>query len=127
MDNYESLKVEINNLKDDIKEIKEDNKEMKVYYRDVIGELKENGVRQTEILNKIIEQQDTQNSQQKEQFTKVNNEIADLNEKIDSNIESQNINSSKLFKGILKQIGIGIATIIIAYVLFKFGISTKIK
>lgn len=48
---YGELKVEIENIKDDIKEIKTDSKETNQYFREVIAELKENSIRQTEILN----------------------------------------------------------------------------
>lgn len=68
---YEALKVEIDNIKDDIKEIKLDQKETNKYYRDVIGELKENAIRQTEILNN-----------QEKQFKEVNNDIDSLNSDI---------------------------------------------
>jgi hypothetical protein len=116
----EGLKVEIDNMKEDIKEIKFDQKETNKYFREVIDALKENLIRQTEILN-------NQEAQNKAQFSQVKNEISELNEKIDSNIQSQSINTNSLFKGILKEIGIGIGAIIVAYLLFKFGISGGVQ
>ena len=77
---YEALKVEIDHVKEDIKEIKEDNKEMKIYYRDVINELKENSIQQTMILNN-----------QERQFSQVNNDIAELKEDFENNVQSQTI------------------------------------
>jgi predicted nuclease with TOPRIM domain len=124
---HESLKVEIDNMKEDIKEIKFDQKETNKYFREVIGELKENSIRQTEILNKVTEQQHTQNEQQKIQFDKVNEEIADLNQKIDSNMDAQNINTNKLFKGILRELGVAALTILVMYLLYRWGISGGIQ
>lgn len=118
--NYDSLKVEIDNIKEDIREIKNDSKDTNLYFREVIDALKENSIRQTEILN-------NQELQNKTQFSQVKGEIAELNEKIDGNIQSQNINTNSLFKGILKEVGIGIGAIIVAYLLFKFGISGGIQ
>jgi predicted nuclease with TOPRIM domain len=83
--NYEALKVEIDNIKEDIKEIKEDNKEVKTYYRDVISELKENSIRQTEILNN----QERQFARVNSDLEKVNTDIADLSDKFDSNLNTQ--------------------------------------
>jgi chromosome segregation ATPase len=83
-ENYEALKVEIDNIKDDIKEIKEDNKEVKTYYRDVISELKENSIRQTEILNN----QERQFARVNSDLEKVNTDITDLSVKLDSSIET---------------------------------------
>jgi predicted nuclease with TOPRIM domain len=117
---HESLKVEIDNMKEDIKEIKYDQKETNKYFREVIDALKENSIRQTEILN-------NQELQNKTQFSQVKSEIAEINEKIDSNIESQNINTSKLFKGILKELGILAGGFLLAYLLFRFGISGGIQ
>jgi predicted RNase H-like nuclease (RuvC/YqgF family) len=82
---YEALKVEIENVKDDIKEIKDDNKEVKTYYRDVITELKENSIRQTEILNN----QERQFARVNSDLEKVNTDIADLSDKFDSNLNTQ--------------------------------------
>jgi predicted nuclease with TOPRIM domain len=81
---YEALKVEIENVKDDIKEIKDDNKEVKTYYRDVITELKENSIRQTEILNN----QERQFARVNSDLEKVNTDIADLSDKFDSNLNT---------------------------------------
>jgi predicted RNase H-like nuclease (RuvC/YqgF family) len=81
---YEALKVEIENVKDDIKEIKDDNKEVKTYYRDVITELKENSIRQTEILNN----QERQFARVNSDLEKVNTDITDLSVKLDSSIET---------------------------------------
>jgi archaellum component FlaC len=83
-ENYEALKIEIENIKDDIKEIKEDNKEVKTYYRDVISELKENSIRQTEILNN----QERQFARVNSDLEKVNTDITDLSVKLDSSIET---------------------------------------
>lgn len=83
--NYEALKVEIENIKDDIKEIKEDNKEVKTYYRDVISELKENSIRQTEILNN----QERQFARVNSDLEKVNSDISDLSNKFDDNVNTQ--------------------------------------
>jgi predicted nuclease with TOPRIM domain len=83
-ENYEALKVEIENIKEDIKEIKEDNKEVKTYYRDVISELKENSIRQTEILNN----QERQFARVNSDLEKVNTDITDLSVKLDSSIET---------------------------------------
>jgi predicted nuclease with TOPRIM domain len=82
---YEALKVEIENVKDDIKEIKDDNKEVKTYYRDVITELKENSIRQTEILNN----QERQFARVNSDLEKVNTDIADLSDKFDNNLNTQ--------------------------------------
>jgi predicted nuclease with TOPRIM domain len=79
---YDALKIEIDNIKEDIKEIKEDNKEMKTYYRDVITELKENSVRQTEILNN----QERQFARVNSDLEKVNTDIAGLSSKLDNGI-----------------------------------------
>jgi predicted nuclease with TOPRIM domain len=84
-ENYETLKVEIENIKEDIKEIKDDNKEVKTYYRDVISELKENSIRQTEILNN----QERQFARVNSDLEKVNTDIADLSQKFDSNLNTQ--------------------------------------
>jgi predicted nuclease with TOPRIM domain len=81
---YEALKVEIDNIKEDIKEIKEDNKEVKTYYRDVIAELKENSIRQTEILNN----QERQFARVNSDLEKVNTDIADLSDKFDNKMET---------------------------------------
>ena len=77
---YEALKVEIDNMKEDIKEIKADNKEMKEYYRDVIGELKENSIIQTQILNN----QERQFARVNSDLEKVNTDISDLSDKVDT-------------------------------------------
>jgi predicted nuclease with TOPRIM domain len=82
---YAELKVEIENIKEDIKEIKEDNKEVKTYYRDVIAELKENSIRQTEILNN----QERQFARVNSDLEKVNTDIADLSDKFDNGLQSQ--------------------------------------
>jgi hypothetical protein len=79
---YDALKVEIDNIKEDIKEIKADSKEMKEYYRDVITELKENSVRQTEILNN----QERQFARVNSDLEKVNTDIAGLSSKLDNGI-----------------------------------------
>jgi hypothetical protein len=55
------------------------------------------------------------------------NEIGSRVTDIEKHQESQNINTNSLFKGILKEIGIGIGAIIVAYLLFKFGISGGIQ
>jgi predicted nuclease with TOPRIM domain len=83
--NYEALKVEIENIKEDIKEIKEDNKEVKTYYRDVISELKENSIRQTEILNN----QERQFARVNTDLEKVNTDISDLTDKVDNSLQTQ--------------------------------------
>lgn len=75
---YEVLKTEIDNVKEDIKEIKEDTKETNRFYREVINTLKENSIKQTEIL-----------SNHEKQFAQVNKDITDLKEDIDSNLQSQ--------------------------------------
>lgn len=80
-ESYLALNVEIDNIKEDIKEIKTDSKETNKYFREVIDTLKENSIRQTEIL-------DNQVNQQKAQFAQVNNEIAELNGKIDNGLQS---------------------------------------
>jgi hypothetical protein len=79
---YEALKVEIDNIKEDIKEIKLDNKEVKEYYRDVISELKENSIRQTEILNN----QERQFARVNSDLEKVNTDISDLSNKFDNSL-----------------------------------------
>jgi uncharacterized protein YydD (DUF2326 family) len=117
---HESLKVEIDNMKEDIKEIKFDQKETNKYFREVIDALKENSIRQTEILN-------NQELQNKTQFSQVKSEISELNQKIDDNIESQTISTPKLFKGILREIGVLICGFILAALLYKFGISGGIN
>jgi hypothetical protein len=117
---YEPLKIEIDNIKEDIREIKEESKETNKYFREVIDVLKENSIRQTEILR-------IQNEQQENQFKRVNNEIAELNEKIDSNIQSQSINTNSLFKGTLKQIGVILGGLLLGYLLYKLGISGGIQ
>lgn len=76
--NCEALKVEVDNIKEDIKEIKDDNKETKKFYQEVIAELKENSVRQTEILNN-----------QEKQFAQVNKDIDELSDKVDNGMNSQ--------------------------------------
>jgi predicted nuclease with TOPRIM domain len=83
--NYEALKVEIDNIKDDIKEIKEDNREVKTYYRDVISELKENSIRQTEILNN----QEIQFARVNSDLEKVNTDVSELSTKFDNNLNTQ--------------------------------------
>jgi actin-like ATPase involved in cell morphogenesis len=117
---HESLKVEIDNMKEDIKEIKFDQKETNKYFREVIDALKENSIRQTEILN-------NQELQNKTQFSQVKSEISELNQKIDDNIESQTISTPKLFKGILREFGVLTGGFILAVLLFKFGISGGIQ
>jgi predicted nuclease with TOPRIM domain len=117
---HESLKVEIDNMKEDIKEIKYDQKETNKYFREVIDALKENSIRQTEILN-------NQELQNKTQFSQVKSEISELNQKIDNNIESQNINTPKLFKAILRELGVAALTILVMYLLYRWGISGGIQ
>jgi predicted nuclease with TOPRIM domain len=73
---YGELKVEIENIKEDIQEIKQDNKETKEFYQTVIAELKENTIKQTEILNHQI-------SSQEKQFAQVNTDIDGLTDKVD--------------------------------------------
>lgn len=80
--NYETLKVEIDNIKDDIREIKMDQKETNNFFREAIDKLTTTQIQQTEILK-------NQTDQQKIQFAKVNEEIADLNDKIDNTLQSQ--------------------------------------
>lgn len=75
---YEVLKVEIENVKEDIKEIKEDTKETNRFYREVITTLKENSIKQTEIL-----------SNHEKQFAQVNRDITELKDDIDNNLQSQ--------------------------------------
>lgn len=75
---YSLLKVEIDNIKEDIKEIKSDSKETNKHFREVIDALKENSIRQTEILNN-----------QEKQFVKVNNDIAELKDDVEQNLKSQ--------------------------------------
>src|SRR5205085_3528426 len=82
---YEALKVEIENVKDDIKEIKDDNKEVKTYYRDVISELKENSIRQTEILNN----QEIQFARVNSDLEKVNTDVSELSTKFDNSLNIQ--------------------------------------
>jgi septation ring formation regulator EzrA len=105
--NYESLKIEIDNIKEDIKEIKLDNKEMKDYYRDVIGELKENLVVLTQI-SKAHEQE----------FSEVKNEIAEMNDKIDTNINNQKID----IIAVLKYLGFTAFGILVSYFSIKLGL-----
>ncbi|MEH7116055.1 hypothetical protein V7128_01350 [Neobacillus vireti] len=83
-ENYEALKVEIDNIKENIKEIKEDNKEVKTYYRDVISELKENSIMQTAILKN----QEQQFARVNSDLEKVNTDISDLSEKLDNSINT---------------------------------------
>jgi chromosome segregation ATPase len=74
---YEALKVEIDNIKEDIKEIKEDSKETNKFFREVIDTLKENSIKQTEIL-----------SNHEKQFAKVNKDISELKYDFDKSMES---------------------------------------
>lgn len=76
------LQSQIENLKEDLKEVKQDNKETDKYFRDVIDQLKENSIRQTDIL-------DSQIKQQEKQFEQFNKQVASLNDKIDNKMNSQ--------------------------------------
>jgi ABC-type transporter Mla subunit MlaD len=67
-------------------------------------------------------------------LTNLNNKQENFNERltdVESNIKEQNneqnINSNKVFKGVLLEVGRGVATIIVMYMLFKFGISGGIQ
>lgn len=69
-------------------------------------------------------------SQVNQNLTLLNNSQKQLGQRVD-NIENTlneaNINPNKLFKGILKEIGIGIGAFILALLLYKFGISGGIQ
>lgn len=74
---YETLKVEIDHIKEDIKEIKTDSKETNKFFREVIDSLKENSIKQTEIL-----------SNHEKQFAQVNKDISELKDDFDSTIQT---------------------------------------
>jgi hypothetical protein len=76
--NYETLKVEIENIKEDVKEIKVDQKETNRHFREVIDTLTRTQVQQTEILKN-----------QERQFAQVNSDITELKDDFDANLQSQ--------------------------------------
>jgi short-subunit dehydrogenase involved in D-alanine esterification of teichoic acids len=78
----EVFKAEINHIKKDIEEIKSDAKESNNHFREVIDVLKENSVRQTEILN-------NQMINQEKQFKQINDDISGLKVDLHTNISSQ--------------------------------------
>lgn len=78
---YHSLRAEIDNIKEDIKEIKNDTKENNRYFREVIDTLKENSIRQTEILK-------NQEKNQEQRFTQLNIDITEIKNDIDNNLKT---------------------------------------
>lgn len=85
----EVLQIEINNIKDDIKEIKEHQKETDAYFRETIDVLKENSIRQTEILKNQEKNQEIQFAELNKDISKLNGDISGIKKDIDDNLNTQ--------------------------------------
>lgn len=85
----EVLKTEIEHMKIDIAEIKADQKETNKYFRKTIDVLKENSIRQTEILKNQEQQFHQQFSELKNDMLSLNDDIAGLRSDVTDKMENQ--------------------------------------
>jgi chromosome segregation ATPase len=68
--------------------------------------------------------------QMNQNLTLLNNSQIQLGQRVDnieSTLQNQNINTNSLFKGILKEVGLLLGGFVLAFLLYKFGISGGVQ
>jgi DNA-directed RNA polymerase specialized sigma subunit len=84
-------------------------------------------VEQMKKITEAIERMDSSISNLGNKQDNFNERLTDVESNIKEQNNEQNINTNKVFKGILLEVGRGIATIIVMYMLLRFGISGGVQ